>query len=72
MYVDVGESMYVRTTLKLREDLYRRLKKEAGVRGISRKVNEILETKLLKKKKSLFGTMQQVDLGDVRDHKDRV
>jgi len=64
--------MYVRTTLKLREDLYRRLKKEAGVRGISRKVNEILETKLLKKKKSLFGTMQQVDLGDVRDHKDRV
>lgn len=72
MYVYVGESMYVRTTLKLREDLYRRLKKEAGVRGISRKVNEILETKLLKKKKSLFGTMQQVDLRDVRDHKDRV
>ncbi len=64
--------MYVRTTVKLREDLYRRLKKEAGARGISEKINEILETRLLKKRKSLFGTMPKVDLKDLRDHEDRV
>lgn len=64
--------MYVRTTLKLREDLYRRLKKEAGARGISEKINEILEAKLLKKRKSLFGTMPKADLKDLREHEDRV
>lgn len=64
--------MYVRTTVKLREDLYRRLKKEAGARGISQKINEILETRLLKKRKSLFGTMRKVDLKDLREHEDRI
>jgi predicted CopG family antitoxin len=64
--------MYVRTTIKIREDLYQRLKKEAGVRGISEKINKILEEKLLKKKKDLYGTMPRVDIEDLRDHEDRM
>ncbi|WP_456474346.1 hypothetical protein [Candidatus Pyrohabitans sp.] len=62
---------YVRTTIKIREDLFQRLKREAGKRGISEVINKVLEEKLLKKK-SLFGTMSKVDISDIRDHEDRV
>jgi predicted CopG family antitoxin len=62
---------YVRTTIKLREDVYQTLKKEAGAKNISKKINEILIKTLLKDKKSLFGTMPKTDLSDLRDHKDR-
>ncbi len=64
--------MYIRTTIKLREDIYQTLKKEVGVRRLSEKINELLEAKLLKKEKTLFGTMPKVDLKDLRDHEDRV
>ncbi|MFH1773588.1 MAG: hypothetical protein ABH874_01340 [Methanobacteriota archaeon] len=64
--------MYVRTTVKLKENIYQILKKEAGARGISEKINEILEARLVKRKKSLFGTMPKVDVSDLRDHKDRI
>lgn len=63
---------YVRTTIKLREDVYQTLKKEAGAKNISQKINEILVKLLFKEKKSLFGTMQKVDLSDLRDHEDRL
>ncbi len=63
---------YVRTTIKLREDVYQTLKKEAGVRNISEKINELLIKMLFKEKKSLFGTMQKTDLSDLRDHEDRI
>jgi len=63
---------YVRTTIKLREDVYQTLKKEAGVKNISEKINEILVKMLFKEKKSLFGTMQKTDLSDLRDHEDRL
>ena len=63
---------YVRTTIKLREDVYQTLKKEAGVKNISKKINEILIKILFKEKKSLFGTMQKTDLSDLRDHEDRL
>lgn len=63
---------YVRTTIKLREDVYQTLKKEAGVKNISEKINEILIKMLFKEKKSLFGTMQKIDLSDLRDHEDRL
>ncbi len=62
---------YVRTTIKLREDVYQTLK-EAGVKNISQKINEILIKTLFKEKKSLFGTMQKTDLSDLRDHEDRL
>ncbi len=62
---------YVRTTIKLREDVYQNLKK-AGVKNISEKINEILIKTLFKEKKSLFGTMQETDLSDLRDHEDRL
>ena len=62
---------YVRTTIKLREDVYQTLK-EAGVKNISEKINEILIETLFKDKKSLFGTMQKTDLSDLRDHEDRL
>jgi predicted CopG family antitoxin len=63
---------YVRTTIKLREDVYQTLKKDAGVKNISEKINEILIKMLFKEKKSLFGTMQKTDLSDLRDHEDRL
>ena len=63
---------YVRTTIKLREDVYQTLKKEAGVKNISEKINEMLIKMLFKEKKSLFGTMQETDLSDLRDHEDRL
>lgn len=64
--------MYVRTTIKIREDLYQHLKKEVGARGISEKINKVLEESLLKKRKDLFGTMPKVDTKDLRDHEDRM
>ena len=63
---------YVRTTIKLREDVYQTLKKEAGVKNISEKINEILIKMLFKEKKSLFGTMQKTDLSDLKDNEDRL
>jgi predicted CopG family antitoxin len=62
---------YVRTTIKLREDVYQTLK-EAGAKKMSEKINEILIKTLFKEKKSLFGTMQKTDLSDLRDHEDRL
>jgi hypothetical protein len=62
---------YVRTTIKLREDVYQTLK-EAGAKNISEKINEILIKNLFKEKKSLFGTIQKTDLSDLRDHEDRL
>ncbi|MCK5660594.1 MAG: hypothetical protein KAH86_04480 [Methanosarcinales archaeon] len=61
---------YVRTTIKLREDVYQILKKEAGAKHISEMINNILLQALYKNKKSLFGTMQETDLSDLRDHED--
>ncbi|MCX9075094.1 MAG: hypothetical protein OIN88_10640 [Candidatus Methanoperedens sp.] len=63
---------YVRTTIKLREDVYQTLKKEAGAKNISEKINEILIKIIFKEKKSLFGTMPKTDLSDLRDHEDRI
>jgi len=62
---------YVRTTIKLREDVYQTLK-EAGAKNISEKINDILIKTLFKEKKSLFGTMPKTDLSDLRDHEDRL
>ena len=63
---------YVRTTIKLREDVYQTLKKEAGAKNMSEKINEILMKMLYKEKKTLFGTMPETNLSDLRDHKDRL
>ncbi len=63
---------YVRITIKLREDVYQTLKKEAGAKDISEKINEILIKMLFKEKKSLFETMPKTDLSDLRDHEDRL
>ena len=64
--------MYVRTTIKLREDIYQRLRKEVGARGMSEKINKVLEENLIKKEKTLYGTMPKVDTGDLRDREDRM
>ncbi|MCX9014497.1 MAG: hypothetical protein OIN89_06865 [Candidatus Methanoperedens sp.] len=63
---------YVRTTIKLREDVYQTLKKEAGAKNLSEKINELLIKMLYKEKKSLFGTMPETGLSDLRDHEDRL
>ena len=39
---------------------------------MSEKINEILYDALFKKKKSLFGTMKEADISDLRDHEDRM
>ena len=65
--------MNVRTTIQLREDIYQKLKKEAG-KSISERINEILARELFKgkKRKSLFGTMPKTESSDLRDHEDRI
>ncbi len=70
--IDVGDNMYVRTTIKLREDIYQALKKGADVKAMSDKINEILHDALFKESKSLFGTMQKMDISDLRGHEDRI
>jgi len=67
--------MYMaKTTVTIRDDLYDILRKEAGKRGVSEMINEILAEHLLREKprKDLFGTMRKVDLGDLRDHVERL
>ena len=65
--------MYMaKTTVLLRDDLYGILVAEAGKRKISERINEILAEHLLKERKSMFGTMKKVDVGDLRDHRDRL
>ena len=64
--------MYVHTAIELRDEIYQALKKEAGEKGLSEKINEILYNALFKKEKSLFGTMEKTDISDLRDHEDRI
>ncbi len=64
--------VYVKTTVLLREDVYQALKKVAGKKKMSEKINEILYNALIGEKKSLFGTMKPVDVSDLRDHEDRL
>lgn len=67
--------MYMaKTTVTIRDDLHEILRKEAGKRGLSEMINEILAEHLLKEKpcKNLFGTMRKVDLSDLRDHVERL
>lgn len=64
--------MYVRTTIQLREDVYQMLKKDAGSRRMSERINKILTEALFTKKTTLFGTMPKTEIGDLRDHKDRI
>lgn len=62
-----------KTTVTIRDDLYNILRKEAGKRGVSEMINQILAEHLLKERlrTDLFGTMRKVDLGDLRDHAER-
>jgi len=61
----------MKTTVKLREDLYEILRRRYGPRGISDAINEILAEALLRGE-TMFGTMQKAKLTDLRDHRDRV
>ena len=61
----------VKTTVVLREDIYDILKKRYGARGMSKAINEILAEALLKGE-SMFGTMKETSLEDLRDHRDRI
>jgi predicted CopG family antitoxin len=61
----------VKTTVILREDVYDILKKKYGARGMSKAINEILAEVLLKEE-SMFGTMKETSLKDLRDHRNRI
>jgi len=60
-----------KTTIVLREDVYEVLKKKYGARGMSRAINEILADALLKGE-TMFGTMKETSLKDLRDHRNRL
>jgi predicted CopG family antitoxin len=62
--------MAKKTTVTLRDDVYQTLKEKAGARNISNQINKIL-IEYFAKKESMFGTMKQTDITDLRDHKDR-
>lgn len=62
--------MAKKTTIILREDVYQTLKEKAGARNISSQINKIL-IDYFSKTESMFGTMKESDLKDIRDHKDR-
>ena len=62
--------MAKKTTITLRDDVYQTLKETAGARNISSKVNKIL-IEYFAKKESMFGSMKQTDIADLRNHKDR-
>jgi predicted CopG family antitoxin len=62
--------MAKKTTITLRDDVYQTLKETAGARNISSKVNKIL-IEYFAKKESMFGSMKQTDINDLRNHKDR-
>jgi predicted CopG family antitoxin len=67
--------MYMaKTTVTIRDDLYDILRKEAGKRGVSDMINQILAEHLLKERPrtDLFGTMRRVNLSDLRDHAERL
>lgn len=62
--------MAKKTTIILRDDIYQTLKEKAGSRNISNQINKIL-IEHFTKTESMFGTMKQTDLKDLRDHRDR-
>jgi predicted CopG family antitoxin len=59
-----------KTTISLRDDVYQTLREKAGARNISSQVNKIL-IDYFNKKDSMFGSMKQTNLADLRDQKDR-
>ena len=62
--------MTKKTTITLRDDVYQTLKQTAGARNISNNVNKIL-IEYFAKKESMFASMKQTDISDLRNHKDR-
>ncbi|MCW4007271.1 MAG: hypothetical protein NWF09_01070 [Candidatus Bathyarchaeota archaeon] len=62
--------MVKKTTIILRDDVYQTLKEKAGSRNISNQINKIL-IEHFAKTESMFGTMKQTDLKDLRNHRDR-
>ncbi|MHA1833494.1 MAG: hypothetical protein ACTSV7_05840 [Candidatus Baldrarchaeia archaeon] len=63
--------MAKKTTILLREDLYQALREKAGARNISNLINKIL-MEYFAKGESMFGVMKQVDISDLRDHRERL
>lgn len=64
----------MRTTIEIRDDLYRRIVREYGKRRISITINEILSKHFAKKRKDMFGAdpwLKKVDTSDLRDKHDR-
>lgn len=62
--------MAIKTTISLREDLYRALVRTKGKRRLSQAVNEALVEYLATKKKSLFGVDPWLDTAKLRDEEE--
>jgi len=65
------QSLALKITVKLREDLYQILKQKYGPKGISEAINVILAEVLLKGE-GMFGTMPMASLKGLRYHRDRM
>lgn len=63
--------MVKKTTILLREDVYQALKERAGVKNISKLINQII-VDYLGKVESMFGTMKKVGINDLRGHRERI
>lgn len=66
----------MRTTIEIRDDIYKRIVLEFGKRKISSTINEILIKHFSKrtKKRDMFGAdpwLKHTDLSDIRDEHDR-
>lgn len=63
--------MVKKTTILLREDVYQALKERAGVKNISKLINQII-VDYLGKGESMFGTMKKVGINELRGHRERI
>ena len=64
----------MRTTIEIRDDIYRKIIKEYGKRNISVTINDILARRFSRKKKDMYGAdpwLKRVDLSDLRDEDER-
>jgi len=64
----------MRTTIEIRDDIYKKIIKEHGKRKISVAINEILSKYFSRKRKDMFGAdpwLKKADLSDLRDEYER-
>ena len=70
MYYIYGDSMPVKTTILLKDEIYEQLVKKYGRRKISTTINEALTKQFSRPKKSMFGADPWLTVSGLRDEKE--